>query len=199
VQGELAFRQQQVDREQVLVQARGVGRHDERGQPGAALVLPGPRDHQQGLGLVDPGDVVLGAVQDPVGAVLARRGGDAQGVRARVWLGDGEHHLDRAAGQAGQPGPALLVGAELGNHLGRDRGRHEQQEQRRARGGDLLADQREFGQASPAPAVLLRYVDADEPGVPEGLPQLGAGAARRGPFGVIARPELGGDAGHGGP
>src|SRR5215468_8259081 len=32
VQGELAFRQQQVDREQVLVQARGIGRHDERGQ-----------------------------------------------------------------------------------------------------------------------------------------------------------------------
>jgi hypothetical protein len=73
------------------------------------------------------------------------------------------------------------------------------QQQRRARGGDLLADQGEFGQASPAAAVFLRYVDADEPGVPEGLPQLGAGAARRGPFGVIARPELGGDAGHGGP
>jgi hypothetical protein len=52
---------------------------------------------------------------------------------------------------------------------------------------------------SPAPAVFLAYVDADEPGVPEGLPELGAGAARRGPFGVITRPELGGDIGHGGP
>jgi hypothetical protein len=130
---------------------------------------------------------------------LARRGGDAQGVRARVRFGDREHDLDGAAGQAGQPGPALLVGAEIGDHLGRDRGRHEQQEQRRARGGDLLADQGELGQPSPAAAVLLGYVDADEPGVPEGLPQFGAGAARRRPFGVITRPELGGDAGHRGP
>ena len=199
VQGELALRQQQVDREQVLAQAWGIGRDDEQGQPAAALVLPGPRDHQQGLRLVDPGDVVLGAVQDPVVAVLARRGRDAQGVRARVRLGDREHHLDGAAGQAGQPGPALLVGAESGDHLGRDRGRHEQQEQRRARGGDLLADQGEFGQPSPAAAVLLRNVDADEPSVAEGLPQFGAGAAGRGPFGVIAGPELGGNAGHGGP
>ena len=50
-----------------------------------------------------------------------------------------------------------------------------------------------------AAAVFRRYVDPDEPGVPEGLPELSAGAARRGPFGVITRPELGGDAGHGGP
>ena len=154
----------------------------------AALVLPGPRDDQQGLGLVDPGDVVLGAVQHPVVAVP-----DARWWRcAGCWSPASgsviaKTILDGAAGQAGQPGLALLVGAELGDHLGRDRGRHEQQEQRRARGGDLLADQGELGEAAAAPAVLLGDVDADEPGVAEGLPQLGAGAAGGGVFGVVAR------------
>ncbi len=199
VQGELALRQQQVDREQVLLQARRAGRHDEQGQPAAALVLPGPRDHQHGLRLVDPGDVVLGASQDPVLAVPGRGGGDAQRVGARVRLGDREHDLGGAAGQAGQPGLALLGGAEFGDHLGGDGRGHEQQQQRRPGAGDLLADQGELGQPSPAAAVGLGDIHADEPGVAEGLPQLGAGAAFRGPFGVVARPELGRYASDGGP
>ena len=124
------------------------GWHDEQRKLGAALVLPGPGDDQEGFGLVHPGDVVLGAVQHPVPAVADGGGGDAKGVGARVRLGDREHDLDGAAGQAGQPRLALLFGAEFGDHLGRDRRGDEQQQQRHPGGGDLLADEREFGQPS---------------------------------------------------
>ena len=99
----------------------------------AALVLPGPGDDQQRLGLVHPGDVVLGAGQHPVLAVPGGGGRDPQGVGAGVRFGDREHHLGRAVGQAGQPPLALLLGAELGDHPGRDRRRDEQQQQRGAR------------------------------------------------------------------
>ena len=162
VQRELPLGQQQVDRQQAGVQARRVRGHDEQRKLGAALVLSGPGDDQEGFGLVHAGNVVLSAVQHPVPAVADGGSGDAKGVRARVRLGDREHDLDGAAGQAGQPRLALLVGAEFGDHLGRDRRRDEQQ-QRHPVGGDLLADEREFGQAPAATAVGFRDVHADEP------------------------------------
>jgi len=82
-----------------------------------------------------------------------------------VRLGDRKDHLGRARGQPGQPGLALLIRAELADHFGGDRGRYQEQQQRRALRGDLLADQGQLGQAASATAVLLRDVDPDEPGL----------------------------------
>ena len=55
------------------------------------------------------------------------------------------------------------------------------------------------GQPSPATAIGLGYVHPEEPGVPQGLPQFGAGMACSSPFGLITRSELGGYVAYGGP
>jgi hypothetical protein len=121
------------------------------------------------------------------------------GVGARVGFGDREHHLGRTAGQAGQPGLALLLRTELADHLGRDRGGHHQQEQRRPGRGEFLADHDELSQSPAAAAVRLGDVHADEAGFAQGLPELSAGTPFGGPLGVVTRPEIPGYLGHGGP
>ena len=121
------------------------------------------------------------------------------GVGTRVGFGDREHHLRGTAGQAREPGLALLLGAELADHLGRDRGRHHQEQQRCPGRRDLLADQDQFGQPPAATAVSLGDVHPDEPGFAQSLPELGARAPFGGPLGVVARPEVLGDLGHGSP
>ncbi len=190
MQRELLLRQHQVDRQHAGVQPRRVGGHDEQGQLRVAtLIGAGPRDDQQRLGLVHPGDVVLGAAQPPAGTVSRRFRGQPVGVRAGVRLGDREHHLGRAGGQPGQPRLALLVGAELGDHPGRDGRRDEQQQQRRALRAEFLADQGQFGQPAATTAVGLGDVDPNESGFTKLGPQLIARRPRRGVAGVVLRPK----------
>jgi hypothetical protein len=85
-------------------------------------------------------------------------------VRARVRLGDREHHLAGPGGQPGQPRLALLLGTELTDHPGRDGRGHEEQQQRGALRAEFLADQRQFGEAAAPAAVLGRDVHANESG-----------------------------------
>ena len=198
VEGVLTLREHDVDRQQVLFEAGSVGGHDEQGKLFLAVISgwPGAGYDQESVGLVDPGDVVLGAGDQPVVAVADRGGGQLVGVRSGVRLGDGEHHLGAAVGQPGQVALALLVGAELGDHLGRDGRRDQQQEQRRALSGDLLADDLQLDQAASTAAVLLTDVHAEEPGLAQRLPQLRARLAARGVVGVVGRAEVPGDLGN---
>ena len=82
--------------------------------------------------------------------------------------------FSRAVGQPGQPLLALLLGAVLGDHRGRDRVRDQQQQHRCARRGGLLADQGELDEPAAPAAVGLRDRHPDVAGVAERVPELGA-------------------------
>ena len=155
-------------------QTRRVRRHDEeRRLEVAGLGLLGAADDQNRLGLVHAGDVDLLAGQDPVVAVTAGGGGDPMRVGPRVGFGDGECHGDRAVGEAGDPAPLLLVGAELADDGAIDGGGDDHQQQGAARRGHLLHDHRQLVHACPAAAVLLGQVDPDEAEFARLAPQFG--------------------------
>ncbi|MPN11077.1 hypothetical protein SDC9_158378 [bioreactor metagenome] len=86
-----------------MAQARIVAVHQEGGDAAANLQIgvgDGEDDVEVGNGRV--GDEVLGAVQDPLGANLLRRGLDAACVGARAGFGQAEGGNQFAAGEAAQ-------------------------------------------------------------------------------------------------
>ena len=192
MQRELGLRQRDRDRQGLLVQSRGVGVDDEEGQPAApgGLVDPGAGHDEDGVGLVDPGDVVLRAPEDPLVTVARRDGRELVRVGPGVGLGDREDHLAAAVGQAGEPLLLLLGRAELRDHLAGDRAGDQQQEQRGAVGGRLLDDDGQLLEAGTAAAVLLGQVDADEAGASERLPDLVGGLPGLRLGGVVGRAEV---------
>ena len=153
-------------------------------RPARRFVGAGPGDDEDGLGLVDAGDVVLRAPQHP-GVPVGRRGrGDPVRVRPRVGLGDAERHEQLAGGEAGEPPLPLGVVAEAGDDRGADRGGHREQEQRAAAGCELLADDRELADAHAAATERLGDGDAEVAVRPQLGPQLvraapGAAPGRR--------------------
>jgi len=184
---ELPLGQHRVHRERLRHQPEGIGGHQKQrhlGLPGD-FVGPGAGHDHQRLRLVDTGDVVLGARNQPVVAVPAARGGQLVAVGTGTGLGDRENHLAGAVGHTGEPALLLLVVAEPGDHLSGDRGGHQEQQHRTALGGDLLADDGQLDQAAPAAAIRLGHVDADEPGPGQVVPQLGERLVPAGPFHVV--------------
>ena len=117
-------------------------------------------------------------------------------VGAGVGLGDRERHL-LAADDRRQELGALRVGAEPADHLGADRGGHEDQEQRASLRRDLLAHDRELGHAAAATAVGLGEVHREEALVGERLPQLVGLRAGAVALGEVLVAELPGDVGDG--
>jgi hypothetical protein len=67
----------------------------------------------------------------------------------------------------------LVVGPEAGEDRAGDRGRHDEQQERAAGGGELLGDDRQLGEPLPAATVRARQVDAGETELGDGAPQLG--------------------------
>ena len=88
------------------------------------------------------------------------------------------------------------LAAVAGEDLAGDRARDQQQEQRGALGGGLLAHQRQLGEAGAAAAELLGDVDPDESLAAERLPQLGGGLVPLGVLGVVRAAVRGRDPGH---
>ena len=190
VQHELLVGQQDVDGQRGADEARRVGGdHEQREQRRPVRPATAARHHHQRRGLVDPRDVVLRAAQHPAVAVARGRGGEAVGVGARVRLGDREDDLHLSVGQAREPLLAQLRRAELADHLGRDRRRDEQEQQRSASVRDLLADDRELDEPAAAPAVLLRDVDPDVARVAQRAPQLVTRGACAGVVDVVVAAE----------
>jgi hypothetical protein len=120
-------------------------------------------------------------------------------VRSRIRLGDREHHLAGAGGQAGQPRRALLVRAEPGDDLRRDGRRDHEQQQRGALRAEFLADQGELGEAAAPAAVLGRDVHANESSFTKLGPQLLARGVLGRVLRVVLRPEAAGYRRYGGP
>ena len=96
---ELLLGRADLHRDERALDSGRIGVDDEQRQaaPGV-LVDAGARDDEHRVGLVDAGDVGLGAAE-PVDVAVARRGGrEVVAVGAGVGLGDREHHLP-AVGQ----------------------------------------------------------------------------------------------------
>ncbi len=179
----------------LLVQPGGVDVDDEQRQPAAAGVGVGARlgDHQDGLALVDPGDVVLLPVEPVDVAVLGRGQAEVVRVGPGVGLGDGEGHLQLAGGEARQPPLLLGLGAELGDDRRADGRRHHDDEEGAALRGQLLGNGGQLGDAAPAAAVLLGHVDAEEALLGHGVPQFVGALVGVGLLDVVPVTELGGD------
>ncbi len=170
---ELLLGRADLHRDEGALDAGRFGVDDEQGQAGGpgVLVDAGARDHEHRVGLVDAGDVGLGAAE-PVDVAVAPGGGrEVVAVGARVGLGDREHHLPTAA-ETREPARALLAGTEARDQLGADPGRHQHEEQRTSLRGELLAHHHELAQAATTAAVLLGQVHREESGLGDGLPQL---------------------------
>ena len=173
--------------------------HHEQRQRGTAVGAgrAGPGDDEDGVGVVDAGDVVLLPAQHVVASP------SRAAVVASRWL------LDPASGSViaktillvplARPGSqrARCSGDAVGgDDLTGDGAGDEQQEQRGPVGRRLLADDGELGQPGAAPAVLLGQVDAEEAVVAEGVPQLGGRLAGLGLADVVVGAELLGDGTH---
>ena len=91
-------------------EAGAVGFHQESADALVFVFHLGPDDGD--VGDVAGGDPHLFAVEDVFVAGLAGGGGHAAGVRSEAGLGESEAAELFAAGQGGQPGVLLLVGAE---------------------------------------------------------------------------------------
>src|SRR5579862_3687826 len=91
-QRELTFRGPQRGGDRLAGEARRIGFDDEQRELSASalLIASRPRHEQEVIAVVHSGDVVLGALDDPVAAVAAGGGRDVVRVRARVWFGQRE-------------------------------------------------------------------------------------------------------------
>ena len=171
---ELLLRADDLHRDRGVLEAGGVGRHDEQARLElAGLRIFGPRDDQHVGRLVDAGDVDLLALEHPLVAVAAGGGGDVVGVGAGVGLGDREGHRGGAVADAGEPPLLLLLGAVARDDRAADRRADDHHQQRAALRGELLADRGDVADAAATAAVLLGEVDAEVAGLGDLQPQLG--------------------------
>ena len=149
--------------EEVDVEARRVGGHEERGDADgrARLARRAGEDDVVG-GVVQPGVEPLHAVDHPLVAVAHGGGLEVGGVGAVVRLGQPEGEAAGAVEEAGHPLRLLLVGAEVAHHQHRrevadDRALVLQVVvQPEALGREVLADDRHLEVGGVAAAVLGR-------------------------------------------
>jgi hypothetical protein len=169
----------------------------DRRQAERAVGVPEARHHEHSIGLLDGRDVGLLAVQQIPVAVLAHVRRQVVRVRAGVGLGDRERDLGGARTDAAQPAVLLLGRTVLGEDAADDRRRHDDQQQRGARGRDLLADLRQRFHPEAPSAVLLRDVHPQVAAARQRVPELRRGLIGRDLLVHVLLPEVGADAGHG--
>ena len=197
VEPELLFRVHQFHVDHLVFEPRCVRGHDEqRGPQLAGLRILAPTHDENGIGLIDTGDVHLAPVEDPVRSVARCRGGDLMRIRSGVGFGDTEGHRDRSVGKPRQPPVALLVGAEARNDVAADGRRDNEHQQAGARRRDLLHHDRQLVHSCAATAVLLGKIHPDEAQFARLRPQFVGLATLTGAFAEVVLPVLGGQRGH---
>src|ERR1700733_2354183 len=177
--------------DRVVAESGGLARQQEHGRPqppGSGVLNAGDNEH--GIRVGDPGHERLAAGEDPVGAVLVRDRRNVVRIAPGVWLGDAEGDDGAAVSDARQPSRPLLrrsVPGEHGSHNGRGDHHHDE---RRTLGADLLEHDGELVDSGAAAAVLRGQVHPEEPGGPQGLPQLGHRLAAASVLDGVLDPEL---------